>query len=104
MRRRAAIGLATLVCRALDVGATQLDGKVVMISEHHGKYYGLDEVGSQIWKLIEMPRTLAEICDELHGVFDVERPQLERDVVAFVSRLLDERLIEVVSDLGEIPA
>ncbi len=89
------ITLGTVVRQARGIGASALDGKVVMISERKGKYYGLDAVGSRIWSLLEEPCSVAELCDALHKSFEVDRRQLEDDVIAFVTHLADERLLEL---------
>ena len=55
--------------------------------------YTLDNVGADIWKLIDGERTLAEIREALLEEYDVEREQAERDVLAFASTLLERDLL-----------
>jgi hypothetical protein len=93
--------LATLVVRAEDVLATDIDGEVVMMSIRHGTYSGLDAVGSEIWDLMDRPRTVSEICDVMMERYDVERGQCEADVLAYLEDLASDDSIQVVAAAGQ---
>src|SRR6266851_3148762 len=56
-----------------------LAGEAVVLDFKSGMYYGLDEVGASIWKLIAEPRTVGEICDALVAEYEVAPPVYERD-------------------------
>ena len=49
------IDIETIVSRANEHIASELDGEVVMMSIEQGEYYGLGQVGSELWQLIEQP-------------------------------------------------
>jgi len=49
-----------------------LAGEAAVLDFKSGMYYGLDEVGARIWKLIAELRTVGEICDVILAEYDVE--------------------------------
>ena len=89
------IDLDTVVFQRGDLYSGELDGEMVMMSVEHGKYYGLDEIGSRIWKLIEQPRSVSEICELLVAEFQVEREKCRQDVLDFLNKLAREDLVKV---------
>lgn len=89
--------LSTIVCQSSAVSAAEMGTEIVMLSESRGKYYGLGEVGSHVWPMIAQPRAVSEICDLLLESFEVDREQLERDILDFLAELIREGLIETDS-------
>ena len=67
------------------------------------RYYGVNEVGTHIWHLIETPRTVEEICRSIEATFEVAPATCRADTERFLARLHAARLIDF-SSLGEIPA
>ena len=50
--------------------------------------YTLDEVGADIWDLIDGERTVADIQDVLLGEYDVDAEVLSEDLAEFIQQLL----------------
>jgi hypothetical protein len=57
--------------------------------------YSLNGTGSLIWKLLESPRTAAELATSVALAYEVESAQAERDVTNFVSEMKSVGLVEV---------
>jgi hypothetical protein len=57
--------------------------------------YSFNGTGSLIWKLLETPRTLAEVIAAVAEEYDVERTRAEQDVTRFVSEMVSVGLVEV---------
>lgn len=71
--------------------------EVVLLSVQNGQYYGLNPVGASIWRLIQKPRTLAEVRDGLLDEYaDVSIDTCAREVVAFATTMLALGLIELL--------
>lgn len=85
---------ATVVATS-DHVSSELDGEEIILDLEDGTYYGLNEVGADIWALLDAPRRVADICGELHGAYDVEREVLERDIVDLLSEMHERGLIRV---------
>ena len=91
------LSLESKVQRSSEPLQAGLDGEVVMMSVEKGSYYGLDPVGSRIWELLEAPRKVSEVVDELLDVYEVEPEVCQRDTVSFLEALIDEGLAEVIA-------
>ena len=87
------ITLDTPVSATDDLLCSNLGGEEVILDPETGTYYGLDDVGTQIWSLLENPRTAREVCDRLEAEYDVERAALEEDVLRLFRKFDDEGLV-----------
>ena len=76
-----------------DVVWRDLEGEGVLLNPVDGKYFGLNPVGLSVWNKMEGGRTLDEIVALLLEEYEVERPELERDVVELTGRLAAGGLI-----------
>ena len=85
---------ATLVV-APDVLSSELGSEHVLLNLTDGTYYGLDEVGGEIWKRLQAPTTIAEICRALVDLFDVEPMRCRQDVETLLADLLAHGLIQI---------
>ena len=94
------IGPETVVVQDKEPIATKLDDEIVMLSPRAEAYFGLGEVGSEIWNLISEPRRVADICAKLCDDYDIDAATCERDVIGFLSQLLDRHLIRVIGGDG----
>lgn len=77
---------------------SELDNEAVILHLQSGTYYGLNQVGARIWDMLRQPRKVAEILAAILDNYEVESARAERDLVALLQRLSDERLIEVVRE------
>jgi hypothetical protein len=94
------IDLSTIVVRSGEVLASEIDGEVVLMNIEHGTYSGLDTIGSEIWKLLENPRQVPEICRIMSERYDVEQKQCEEDVLGYLNDLASDTTIKVVDAAG----
>ena len=90
------ISLDALVARSEELVTSEVDGDVVMMSIQHGTYSGLDKIGSEIWRLLERPLRVIDICEELMGRYNVEKDVCEKDVLAFLNDLASDDAILVM--------
>lgn len=72
----------------------EVDGETVMFHPGNGTYFALGSVGSRVWELLEEPRSVPDLCDQLRTEFEVDEETCRRDVVEFVDQLLDAQLVE----------
>lgn len=89
------ISLAARVRASADALTRELDGELVVLHLGSEAYFGLDDVGTRIWHAVCAAPSVAAAIDELAGEFDVERDELERDVVALLARLVERGLLVV---------
>ena len=60
-----------------------------------GEYYGLDEVGARVWRLMSQPHTLAEIIGEITSEYEVDPARCESDLFSLVGKLAVHGLVEI---------
>ncbi len=80
---------------AETVFAQEVDGEMVLLDMQSENYFGLDEVGSSIWQAMQSETTLREVLEIVLNKYDVESDVLERDLLDFVKKLVDNGLVEV---------
>jgi hypothetical protein len=56
--------------------------------------FTLNDVGSHIWQLIDIPTTVQAIVESVARTFDVSSGEAERDVVEFLDKLATAGLIQ----------
>ena len=57
--------------------------------------YSFNGTGSLIWKMLESPRTVAELVVAVAQAYEVELARAEQDVTSFVSEMKSVGLVEV---------
>jgi hypothetical protein len=72
-----------------------LEGEIVILHLESGTYYGLSQVGAQIWNLVQKPTSVGDVRDALLKEYDVAQDQCERDLLALLSGLKAQKLIEI---------
>jgi hypothetical protein len=78
-----------------DVFAQEIDGEMGLFDREREVYFGLDEVGSDIWYAIDQYGTIAKILSFLEKMYDVEEAVLQKDLLDFVAKLEENGLIKV---------
>jgi hypothetical protein len=85
----------SVVVATKDQVSCDLAGEAAILNIKSGVYYGLNPVGARIWNLMQQPRKVAEIQDEITNEYEVEPERCSRDLVALLEKLFAEGLIEV---------
>ena len=89
--------LTDILSQSNDVVAREVAGELVLLHLASGLYFGLNSVGSCIWQsLEEEDRSIASLCDVVCSEFDAPRAEVEEDVLALATSLLDQGLVELV--------
>ena len=70
-----------------------IDGELILVHMERGTYYTTDEVGAELWRLIETGCSGAEMCEALQSRYDADPDELARAVSAFLARLREEDLV-----------
>ena len=89
------VALTTVVTQSPELVSTNIEGQTALLSIINGAYYGMDRVGSRVWELIEQPRAVAAVVDQLLLEFAVERATCEQHVLTFLQKLADADLLAV---------
>lgn len=63
------------------------DGEAVLMDEHSGLFFGLDEVGARVWELLRELGSVRTTVDRMLDEYDVEEDELRQDTTQLVSEL-----------------
>ena len=80
-----------------DVLVSELDGESVLLKLKSECYFGLDETGTRLWKLLVTSGSIEEAYETALAEFDVEPDRLRTDIVELLDRLLEQGLIEIAA-------
>lgn len=73
----------------------ELDGEAVLLNLDSGKYFGLDEVGTRMWQLLQSSASIQVAFDQILDEYEVEPGQLRSDLEGLIAELTAEKLIEI---------
>ena len=83
----------TIIQRNTEILASDLDGEKVMMSIEKGEYYGLGKTGTFIWDNIENPIKIIDLTDMIIEKYNVDKNQCFKDIVPFITDLIEKELI-----------
>jgi hypothetical protein len=78
-----------------DTLSSAVGDETVILHFSAGTYFGLDDVGTRVWQLIEQPRTVGEILDRLMEEYDVEAGPCRVAVARLLEELTENGLVTV---------
>jgi hypothetical protein len=78
-----------------EVLAQQLAGETVLLDLASESYFGLDEVSTRVWQLLQSGTGQAQLVETLLDEYEVEREVLEEDIGRLLGRLCDAGLITI---------
>jgi len=90
----------SIVVAVRDQVSCDLAGEAVILHLKSGVYYGLDAVAARVWRLIQTPITVSDICDRLLHEYDVDPGQCRRDLLILLEALAAHQLIEVKNGIN----
>ena len=85
---------SSTVVAARDQLSSELGGETVILNLGAGLYFGLDEVGTRVWALVQKPLSVERICETLMEEFEVDEERCERSVLSLLSEMERSGLIE----------
>jgi hypothetical protein len=88
---------ATRVRPRPGVLCRELEGEAVLLDSTRGTYFGLNEVGTNAWRLLAGGATLEETLAALLAAFDAPRERVWPDLQALVQDLARHELVDVVA-------
>lgn len=77
----------------------ELEEEAVLLNMANQQYYGLNDVGVQMWKSLAEAGTIADAEDRLLQMYEIERPILRFDLEILVRDLLKAGLLTAADNL-----
>ena len=78
-----------------DAMFQEISGEGVILDLASASYFGLDEVGVRLWTLLQNDPSLQLACDALLVEYEVDRAQLETDLIQLVRELANAGLARI---------
>lgn len=88
----------TMIAQIEEIPSTYIGEEIAFMNAEKSKYYGLDSVGTSIWKAIEEAKTVDGIVEDLLMEYDVERKTCVENVLEFLQELYEEGLVRIVPE------
>ena len=76
-----------------DVLSQEVSGETVLLDLNNENYFGLNEVGTRIWQLLQEQNNLEVIYDIMLDEYEVDAKQLRKDFDDIINQLIDTGLI-----------
>lgn len=98
MGRRYNRGVARTGKALIPVGvvARQVEGESVLLNVNTDTFFSLDDVGTRMWVALTGSESIDAAYSALLDAYDVEPGQLHTDLLAFIDRLIEGGMLEVV--------
>lgn len=89
------IPASAVIVAASDLLVSEFGEELVILNLRDGVYYGLEDAGVRIWRLLQKPVTVTTIRDEIVAEYDVEPRRCERDIRVLLTELAARGLVDV---------
>lgn len=73
----------------------EIDDEVILLDTTTQEYFSLNEVGKYIIELISENLTKEEIVEELSNIYEIDKMQIEKDLINFTKALEEKGLITI---------
>lgn len=75
-----------------SVAMSELDGGAALLDLERNIYFSLNGTGAVIWKAIEKPSSMDDVCSAVAEQFVVSVDQCRSDVTRLIGQLMDAKL------------
>jgi hypothetical protein len=82
-----AIGPSTRASVPKHVLIQEIAGQSAILDLQADKYYGLDDVATDVWRAVTSGSTVAEGIDSVAALYEVEYERLQKDVLELLEKL-----------------
>jgi hypothetical protein len=79
------------------VVCAEVEGESVLLDVDSGMYYGLDEIGTLIWRQLGETADREQIVQAILVDYDATPEQVRLDVGQFIALLIERKLADEVS-------
>ncbi len=76
-----------------DVLSQEVSGETVLLDLNNENYFGLNEVGTRIWQLLQEQNNLEKIYDIMLDEYEVDTKRLRKDFDDIIKQLVESGLI-----------
>ena len=84
--------------RCDDMLEAEVNDEIVALDIARGQCFGMNEVASEIWRMLAQPRSVDEICEALCAGYEVDASTCRSEVRQLISELRNEGLVKELTD------
>ena len=81
-----------------SVVRAELEGEAILLNLETGIYFGLDQLGNEIWTALQQGVSEDDILSRLLDEYDVEPSRLRADMANFLKELHAHRLVHEIDE------
>lgn len=84
------------ISAAREQVSCELGSEAVILQTGDGIYYGLNDVGNEIWKVLQTsPQKFGQLVEVVMDKFEVSREQCDEDVRKLLGEMLEAKLVTI---------
>ena len=80
--------------RAVSLMEAEIEDEIVGLDRSQGEVFGFNSVASDVWRLLETPRTASQICAEMAERYEVSADECSGDVRDLLDELIKLNLVK----------
>jgi len=73
----------------------EVNGETVILHFDSGNYFGLNDVGTLVWKMVQQPRSVRDLREALLREYEVDADRCQSDLDILLEELQKHGLVEV---------
>lgn len=89
------ITLNSIIYHDPEMVTAPMDDELVMFSLKRGMYYGLDNIASRIWELIDQPIQVLALCTLLLEEYEVDQETCRHDTLEILNWMYHQELLKI---------
>lgn len=89
------ISAETKLIRNKQIVFSEIDGETVMMDEKFEQYFGMEEVGTRIWTLLDSEQSIEELCLKLTTEYEVNKADCLKDIRPFLEYLIKQNMVYI---------
>jgi len=89
------LSIDSIVVATREQVSCSLGEEAAVLNLKNSAYYGMNPVGARVWKLLQEPKSVAQVRDAVLDEYEVESERCERDLFDLLEKMRAEGLIEV---------
>src|SRR2546423_10741686 len=87
------IHLEDRICANRQLETAEIDGEFIRMSLEKDRYYGVDDIGSAIFRRLREPVLVSALCIELAREYRAGAAAVEQDIINLLGVLLENGLV-----------
>ena len=87
---------STIVTRSSEVVSSKVGDELALMSLDRGEFYLANPTTAAVWRLLEEPVGVGDLCKTLEHEYDVSSRECQEDLLELLAALLDLELVRRV--------